>query len=336
MSRVFGVAALVAVLTYSALTAFAQTAPSPAPSTLPPANTAFGYEQLTVSANTNPADGTVGYQVDGSGASGQSGGSASHGSSRCVGETPEQGGVSYGGLVKVQKVTDTVAYPQPMFNGANLPLSGSVPDATDAHEYVVVCGGTPVGYGFWTPAPAGPGPTPAQVRTVAQSVAGTIQMPAVTIESSPSAGGIDGLNTWFWTSGYTGGPIVDTRTALGATIEVDATPTSFVWSFGDGTPVITTSSLGVPWQPADTPSVPGRPDCDLSGNPMPGVQVAPGAITHCYRTTAASPLTVSVTFNFAVSWRANGGPFQALPPIQRTATRSYPVQQIVSSVVARS
>jgi hypothetical protein len=333
MRRLFGLAALVAVLTCSATPVLAQTAPFPAPSTLPPVQSVNGHESRTARADTNPADGTVGYQVDGSGVSG--GGSASHGSSRCVGETPEQAGVSYGGLVKVQKVTDTVAYPQPMFNGANLPLSGSVPNATDAHEYVVVCSGVPVGYGFWTPAPAGPG-TSAQVQTVAQSVAGTIQMPSVTIESSPSAGGIDGLNTWFWTSGYMGGPIVDTRTALGVTIEVDATPTSFVWSFGDGTPVITTTSLGVPWQPADAPSVPGRPDCDLSGNSMPGVRVPNGSITHCYRTTSTSPLTVSVTFNFAVSWRANGGPFQALPPIQRTATRSYPVQQIVSSVVARS
>ena len=335
MRRLFGIAILATLLPCAAMPALAQTAPSPAPSQLPPTQPFLGYGgSLTALANTNPTNGTVSYQVNGAGGSGH-GGSASHGPSGCVGETPQQAGVAYGGLVKVQKVTDTVNYPQPMYNGANLPLSGTVPDAPDAHEYVVVCNGVPVGYGFWVPAPAA-APTPAQIQGIAQSEAGTIQMPSVTIETSPSSGGIDGLNTWFWTSGYTGGPIVDTRTALGATIEVDATPTNFVWSFGDGTPVITTSSLGVPWQPADAPSVPGRPDCDLSGNPMPGVQVAPGAITHCYRTTAASPLTVSVTFNFAVSWRANGGPFQALPPIQRTATRSYPVQQIVSSVVARS
>lgn len=334
MRRLLGISALVFLLGSSAVAAFAQTAPLPAPSQLPPTQPFLGYGgSLTALADTNP-DGTVGYRVDGRGGHGQ-GGPVSHGPSRCVGETPDQAGVSYRGLVHARLVTDTAVYAQPMFNGANLPLSGSVPDSLDAHEYIVVCGGVPVGYGFWVPAPAGPGPTPGQVQTIAQSEAGIIRMPSVTIESFPSAGGIDGLNTFFWTAGYTGGPIVETRMVLGVNVEVDATPTSFVWSFGDGT-AITTSSLGVPWQPADAPSVPGRPDCDLLGNPTPEVQVPTGAVTHCYRTASAGPLTLSVTFNFAVSWRANGGPFQALPPIQRTAARSYPVQQIVSSVVARS
>jgi hypothetical protein len=230
--------------------------------------------------------------------------------------TPDQAGVQFLG---------TGMELIPLYNGQQLPRVGDVPAAisyapndpltlSNAVEYIVVCNGTPTGYGLYVPGTSGrpttfPG-TPTTVAGVAQSVAGSIVMPKVTIATSPVIKGLVNLPTWFWATGYNGGPIVETRNALGASIEVDATPVSYTWTFGDDSAPLDSPSLGVPYP-----------------------QTA-GSVVHNY--TATSPgFPVSVTFNLAVSYRVNGGPALPLPALQRTATLSYPVYEINTIIVAR-
>jgi hypothetical protein len=321
-----GLAAVLAVLLPASPT-LAQAAPPPPPN---PYNS-----HLSVSANTDQNHGMVNYQVNDSASSGHGGSTVAHRSSNCIGETAQQAGVSFGGLVRAQTATDTVVYPQPMYNGANLSLSGTVPSAVNANEYIVVCGGTPVGYGFWTPSPnSAPAPTPAQIRTIAQSAAGQVPMPNVAIEANPPVGGgTVHVDTWFYATGYNGGPIRVTPPTPGVTISIVATPTSYVWHFGDGSVPMSTTSLGVPWQAAYTPAT-AHADCTFDGTPTHIDATVPGAVTHCW-TAPSSGVTVSLTFNFAVSYSVNGGAQIPLPPIQRSATLTYPVQVIDSLVTAR-
>jgi hypothetical protein len=264
----------------------------------------------------------VNYQVDNNQFTSESGtASASRhrsgsGGRSCVGMTPDQAGVQFVG---------TGMELMPLYNGQQLPRVGDVPAGisyapndpltlSNAVEYIVVCNGTPTGYGLYVPGASGrpttfPG-TPTTVAGFAQSVAGSIVMPKVTIATSPVVKGLVRLPTWFWATGYSGRPIIQTRNALGASIEVDATPVSYTWSFGDDSPPLDSPSLGVPYP-----------------------QTA-GSVVHNY--TATSPgFPVSVTFNLAVSYKVDGGPAIPLPAIQRTATLSYPVYEINTIIVAR-
>jgi hypothetical protein len=308
-------ATLVAACVALPVAASAQTPPTP-----PPLNLNLG--NYSVSASTNQANGSVNYQVDSTQLASQ-GGTASTSSHRsgsggrsCVGTTPDQAGVQFVGTGM------TIA---PLYQGQQLPFVGGVPASTsgdpadsttlsNAVEYIVVCNGVPTGFGLYVPGSSArpitvPG-TPTTVAGFAQSVAGSIVMPKVTIATSPVVKGLVRLPTWFWATGYSGRPIIQTRNALGASIEVDATPVSYTWSFGDDSPPLDSPSLGVPY-PQTT-----------------------GSVVHNY--TATSPgFPVSVTFNLAVSYRVDGGPAIPLPAIQRTAALSYPVYEINTIIVAR-
>jgi hypothetical protein len=288
--------------------------PTPAPLNLNQGN-------YSVSASTNQATGSVDYQVDNTQLTSQGGTSTSShrsgsGGRSCVGMTPDQAGVQFVG---------TGMSVAPLYQGQQLPLVGGVPASvsgdpansltlSSAVEYIIVCNGVPTGYGLYVPGSSArpttfPG-TPTTVAGVAQSVAGSIVMPKVTIATSPVVKGLVNLPTWFWATGYSGAPITETRNALGATIEVDATPISYTWSFGDDSQPLDSPSLGVPY-PQTT-----------------------GNVVHNYAATS-SGFAVSVTFNLAVSYRVNGGPAIPLPAIQRTANLSYPVYEINTIIVAR-
>jgi len=140
-------------------------------------------------------------------------------------------------------------------------------------------------------------------ETIAMHIRDEMPVPQVEIGANPARGMV-GIEAWFWISGYDGSALTQSTPAFGQTVEVRATPTSYRWDFGDGT-VITTTSLGVPY--------PEESD-----------------ITHAYeRSSAGLPqgYPVEVTFTFEVAYRVDGGPWQPLPGISRTATLAYPVQE---------
>src|SRR5512132_1100348 len=105
---------------------------------------------------------------------------------------------------------------------------------------------------------------------------------------------------FFWYSGYDGRPLTRTTSAFGVTVEVEATPTNYRWTFGDGAS-LTSEGLGRAY--------PAR-----------------SLISHTYQ-TARPEVTVRCRFGFAVRWRTGGGPWAPLPPLARTASTTLEVAE---------
>jgi len=146
--------------------------------------------------------------------------------------------------------------------------------------------------------PLQPGPTVDPFQ-LALSARDRLPVPQGAIEANPTRS-LVGLPTFFWYSGYDGRPLTRTTSAFGVTVEVEATPTDYRWTFGDGAS-LTSEGLGRAY-PARSP------------------------ITHTYQ-TARPEVTVRCRFGFAVRWRTGGGPWAPLPPLARTASTTLEVAE---------
>jgi hypothetical protein len=144
-------------------------------------------------------------------------------------------------------------------------------------------------------------------RAIAQELVRDLPYPAVTIGVSPNGRGLTGLESWFWVSGYSG-PVQDAVDSFGFHVEVEARPAAVRWSFGDGT-----SQPGTLGQAA-----PARSD-----------------VVHTYqRRSRGGPMGVQASVRLDVRFRVNGGPWEALDPVLRSATRAYPVAESRAALVA--
>jgi hypothetical protein len=146
--------------------------------------------------------------------------------------------------------------------------------------------------------PLRPGPNVDPFQ-LALSARDRLPVPDGTIEANPTRS-LVGLPTFFWYSGYDGRPLTRTVSAFGVSVDVEATPTSYRWAFGDGTS-LTSEGLGRAY-PARSP------------------------ISHTYQ-TARQDVTATCTFAFTVRWRTGGGPWAPLPPLSRTASTTLEVAE---------
>lgn len=169
--------------------------------------------------------------------------------------------------------------------------------------YLIYCDGEPVGF-TWRPIdPSRPAGAPTPPREVAMHLREEIPMPRVTIRVNPDLG-LVGSESWFWVEGYAGTPITESTDAFGSPVEVQASVDRYVWSFGDGTR-LGSSSLGRAY--------PQRSD-----------------VAHIYQRSSAGQADgypVEVRFVFSVRYRVSGGEWMSLPGISRTASFHYPVQE---------
>ncbi len=133
-----------------------------------------------------------------------------------------------------------------------------------------------------------------------------VPVPDIVIGVNPTTG-LVAVPSWFWIEGYDGSPIVASDTLDDVTVEVEITPTSYRWSFGDGA-TLETTSLGR--------SYPQESD-----------------IRHTYEQSSLSvggSFAVTVEITFSARYRVDGGAWQPLDPITRSFTGAYPVQQLQS------
>lgn len=147
--------------------------------------------------------------------------------------------------------------------------------------------------------------------SVAADLLDHVPVPAITVSVNPEVG-LVALPSWFWVEGYDGLPITASATLDGTTVEVEITPTSYHWTFGDGA-TVESSSLGQRY--------PEESD-----------------IRHTYEQSSLSAggtFTVSVEITFSARYRVDGGPWEPLDPITRSFTTPYPVQQLQSILTGR-
>jgi hypothetical protein len=181
---------------------------------------------------------------------------------------------------------------------ADLGGLGGAPGGTiDTHPsdympYLLACNGVFVKLIWLPPSAAGVVGDP---RAMAEQLIRHIPVPTTGIGTNPATG-LAGIAGWFWGEGYDGAPIERNVSAFGLSVDVVAVPTAVTWAFGDGTSE--TGDLGRAY--------PTR-----------------SSVTHVYETAGPKPLTM--TFDFAVRYRVNGGSWLLLPDIQRAQTTTYPV-----------
>jgi len=185
-----------------------------------------------------------------------------------------------------------------MWNGRHPMPSKPTPDSIAYHVY---CGGVYV-TSVWL-RPSAFTPDQGTARDLALRLVTRLPYPALGIALNPSARGLAGLDSYLATTGFTG-RIADRVSAFGATVEVEAIPTTITWDPGDGT-----GTVRVPFTAATR-----------------------GLLAHRYeRRSPGYP--VRATLDLAVRWRTPGGAWQTLPPIVRQASRAYPVTAARSVLV---
>lgn len=152
------------------------------------------------------------------------------------------------------------------------------------------------------------GPRIRSPRQIAEEVRTRIPVPHSEVGVNP-ARGLTGIESWFWVAGSPPVPITQTVTELGVSVTVTAVPSSYQWSFGDGGGTVTTT--------------PGQ------------AYPARSEVRHVYErpSPAGAPFTLSLTFVYAVTFSAMGGPPVALAPITRTVTRPLEVVEMRSRLV---
>lgn len=190
---------------------------------------------------------------------------------------------------------DWTVTPYP-FTGTDPPAIYGEPPTPEHELYLVFCDGE-----FVSAEWLGPGRA---VREVAGNLVARFMQDLPigidTIGARPEGKGVTGITSYFWVEGYSGAPITDSLSGAGVTVAVQVTLGSVTWDFGDGTPP-TTGSLGEAW--------PAR-----------------SSVHHTYRDRGDRAVTVTITM--PAQFSVNGGAAQALPPVVRTATIPYRVDEI--------
>ncbi len=162
----------------------------------------------------------------------------------------------------------------------------------------------------------GPAPAPTPVPLIpvcvaceAPGVASTVELPQVRVRANPDTGLVN-VPTWLWAEGYRGQELFASRSWSPpyepTTIEVRYFIRRYLWNFGDGGQ-IENRSLGQPY-PAES---------DIKNAYGWSSRTEPGGVFH-----------LSLTIEWNVEYRVNGGPPQALPPAQRRYEALYPVQEL--------
>lgn len=130
-------------------------------------------------------------------------------------------------------------------------------------------------------------PSPAQMAELARK---QLRFPTPTIAANPVGEQLVNLPTWMWlSSGWE--QVSATAAVPGVSVTASATPTSVVWSMGDGG-TVTCTGAGTPFRPGTAPTA-SSPDCG-----------------HTYRTSSASragqAFPVTATVHWTVTWAGDG------------------------------
>ncbi|CAN5594237.1 hypothetical protein BH18ACT1_BH18ACT1_14210 [soil metagenome] len=182
---------------------------------------------------------------------------------------------------------------------------GGFPPTPQHRRFIVSCNRVHLGT-VWI-APGEPAAPAAQrvidLRGIAERVVRQISLGAIDLGVRPGTRGITGIPSLFWVEGYDGRPLQRSISELGVTVDVRVILDTATWDFGDGSPP--TSGIGRPW--------PARSD-----------------VRHAYARTSpeGEPYAVRVDPAFRAEYRVDGGAWQRLAPLARTAAVAYDVNEV--------
>ena len=88
-----------------------------------------------------------------------------------------------------------------------------------------------------------------EARRLVEEFVRTIPVPTLTVHVNPPSAGLAGLESWFWATGYDGGPITHHLEVFDVAVDVQVVPTGVRWQFGDGATL--DGDLGRPYRPVD-------------------------------------------------------------------------------------
>lgn len=148
-------------------------------------------------------------------------------------------------------------------------------------------------------------------RAVAMAVLDHVALPNATIRVNPSLG-LVAMPGWFWAEGYNGEPFGGSATVGSFTVAVQVQPTSYTWTFGDGTSLVS-HDLGQPY-PAESD------------------------VQHTYQYSSLhypDGFPIQLTIQFAATYSVNGGAAEPLSSMARTYSASYRVQELQSILTNR-
>jgi hypothetical protein len=149
-------------------------------------------------------------------------------------------------------------------------------------------------------------PSPEDVARVLADRARALA-PSPRIEVAPERVGLTGLESFFWVEPPS--PVRAAAGVGGVTVVAEAHPVQYVWSFGDGSGVV-----------SDSPGV-ARQTVDERG----------AAVTHTYETDGTRVVTVEQIWE--ARWRSGAGDWQALGFFAETGIRVYRVRAVVAVLV---
>lgn len=150
---------------------------------------------------------------------------------------------------------------------------------------------------------------PVDIPREAPRVAASVQTPQVQVRMNPELGMVN-VPTWFWATGYGGQDLFAARSwgppYVPTTIEVRYYVRRYIWNFGDG----------------------GQSEGKSLGQAYPAESDVRNAYRWSSRSEPGGVFRPTLTIEWGVEYRVNGGAPQALPPVQRRYEAIHPVQQL--------
>lgn len=187
---------------------------------------------------------------------------------------------------------------------------------TDGSIYWCTTGLSPSTRRVWFGGPAPVAPTPEQL---ARQALATLQLPKLVGHRSPTEANSDhgtpytwvNLWTWFWADPASWTTLTARAASGGVWAQVTVTPTRLVLTPGDGSAAVTCDGPGRAWTKVD-------------GNGAPTT----GGCGYRYRHITATPITTTMTIDWAVTWTGSGSASGTLPVMTTQSSSAFAVEQI--------
>lgn len=165
--------------------------------------------------------------------------------------------------------------------------------------------------------------------TLAQRAVNKLNLPSPSVGLNPRGRALVNLPEWFWIPPSQWRTLSQRTSAGPVWAEVTASPVSTTWDPGDGSPAVTCSGPGSPYD-SSKPASAQSTDCSYTYRRSSADQPQTGSSAN------DRFFNVTVTTSWSVSWIGSGGAGGTLPLMTRSTSFDLPVAQRESVVTGGS